>query len=427
MKIIRRLAVNSLLLVWSLAICESLTRALFPRPDIVNFNRVEFTPTGLFGAIDEISKEGTSNVALEDFSYGDRGPIRNVTALWISDPDGVEVEHNLNLYGFRGDDFDLRKAPGVTRVIFLGDSFAEGFGVRDDESIPRVFERLAAERNVEALNLGVGGTGVPEYSRLASVAVPLFAPDWVIVVLCANDFPSQHVEDTYYRGADYHRLYRGRKLPRIVSLVSELLAGGIPTPFYHRGPFPFFLPVPHRSNPYSIETDTEGMAPELLVAVRSGRLNPLIPHASAHTEERLLTQLDDQKSGRRYLEWLSQVVERSGAKLIVAYIPSHVTVADHYLELWREFGTEFRHDTLTGTAFRQHQRYLRGLFAELEIPFIDMTSPIAAEERQGRRLYLGYDAHMNADGYELIAETLFPAFEKLISSNAVPGGPPDRP
>jgi lysophospholipase L1-like esterase len=81
-------------------------------------------------------------------------------------------------------------AAGTVRTVFVGDSFVEFQPLR--KSLPAaVEERLlqGAKKPVEAVNLGISGSGVPSYYyRLRDVALPL-APDQVSVFFFSgNDF-----------------------------------------------------------------------------------------------------------------------------------------------------------------------------------------------------------------------------------------------
>lgn len=85
------------------------------------------------------------------------------------------------------------KTPGTFRVVFVGDSWAMGMGVSEEEAFPKVFERLAGEhagRPVEAWPLAL-----PGYNTLNELAALDFffetlAPDAVVLVPTDNDHHS---------------------------------------------------------------------------------------------------------------------------------------------------------------------------------------------------------------------------------------------
>ena len=64
---------------------------------------------------------------------------------------------NINRYGYRGNDFDLKKERGLKRVFAVGDSFTFGVGSEDYETIPYlVEEKLMAIRGMLACALRDG-------------------------------------------------------------------------------------------------------------------------------------------------------------------------------------------------------------------------------------------------------------------------------
>src|SRR5262245_29171607 len=67
-----------------------------------------------------------------------------------------DVRVATNALGFREPRLPSPKPAGVTRIVALGDSFTQGYGVAEDEAYPHALEaRLAARgRRIEVLNLG---------------------------------------------------------------------------------------------------------------------------------------------------------------------------------------------------------------------------------------------------------------------------------
>ena len=81
------------------------------------------------------------------------------------------------------------KPPGVRRVVILGDSFAEGQGVQEADTLARVLARLLEERaagRYEVRNCGRRGTDFPEIYEAFEEVLP-FGPDVVVYTLTLND------------------------------------------------------------------------------------------------------------------------------------------------------------------------------------------------------------------------------------------------
>ena len=79
--------------------------------------------------------------------------------------------------------------PGRLRVVVLGDSFAEGQGVKDDDTLARVLGRVLEARapgRYEVRNCGRRGTDFPEIFEAFEDVLP-YEPDLVVYTLTLND------------------------------------------------------------------------------------------------------------------------------------------------------------------------------------------------------------------------------------------------
>ena len=108
---------------------------------------------------------------------------------WWSQPDGASFVRYTNRFGFRDREWRVTKG-GRPRVALFGDSFVEGLGAPDGETISDLLASLAlsAGKRVEFMNFGAGGFGLLEYSILLRDAARIFRPDHTLLVLYANDF-----------------------------------------------------------------------------------------------------------------------------------------------------------------------------------------------------------------------------------------------
>jgi len=397
-------------LVVTLVLCEVAARFMFPIPEILNFNRVQFTPLWLFGGLDEVAKTGGS--PSDVFSYQPQKPLRNVQIEWISEPDGVAAAVTLNLFGFRGSDFRIEKTPGTARVLFFGDSYAEGIGAEDHESIPAVFQQVLPKHSLEVINLGIAGIDLPMLSRLATVTIPLLKPDHVVVLVYQNDLPSVPlVKDQL--PTQWNPFYSNPLVPRLVQTALDLIDDHTPALRYHRGPFPFFRSTPHPSNPLTVSEETfQHLPPHLIEAMRAGHLNPYLPYYALHLEQRLLISLDDRTNGRTQMADLRNLSERVGASLLVGFIPVSISVSDHYRIYWQELGADFSRPSLTTPEFAQQQVALGDVLRNLSIPFVDTTPMIREAEAGGKRLYTNYDTHLTPEGYDFVARAIANRFER---------------
>ena len=103
----------------------------------------------------------------------------------------------LNALGFRERRLPSPKPPGVLRVVALGDSFTQGYGVEEDDAWPRRLESVLDARHGgrhEVVNLGVPGANPRDYlSHLRDPGLA-YEPDVVLVTVMANDVQDRWVQ-----------------------------------------------------------------------------------------------------------------------------------------------------------------------------------------------------------------------------------------
>lgn len=71
-------------------------------------------------------------------------------------PNGFDTTAHINKWGYRGEDFTRQKTAGLARVLFLGDSFTWGSGVKDGETFSAQLGKYFKEHNfpIEIINGG---------------------------------------------------------------------------------------------------------------------------------------------------------------------------------------------------------------------------------------------------------------------------------
>jgi lysophospholipase L1-like esterase len=98
------------------------------------------------------------------------------------------VESRYNSLRFRDAEPDTKK-PGVLRVLVFGDSFAEGQGVKEKDTLAAQLARLLAElapARYEVRNAGRRGLDFPELSEAFEKALA-YEPDLMVYALTLND------------------------------------------------------------------------------------------------------------------------------------------------------------------------------------------------------------------------------------------------
>jgi lysophospholipase L1-like esterase len=114
---------------------------------------------------------------------------------------GNGTRSNWNAMGYRGPLVAREKPAGTFRVVLLGESTTEGFGVEDDQTIDAHMRDLLHARypgiRVEVVNLALGGYDSYQiFQRMKSDGVG-FSPDVVIVNSGINDVRNAQFSDLH--------------------------------------------------------------------------------------------------------------------------------------------------------------------------------------------------------------------------------------
>jgi lysophospholipase L1-like esterase len=100
---------------------------------------------------------------------------------------GVDVATNSK--GLRDRDIPYDRTPGTLRVVMLGESATFGWGVRPEQSYPKLLEGMFAEKGIEAevVNTGVGNFKAIQKVEYFLTEAYKYNPDFVVVAYAVND------------------------------------------------------------------------------------------------------------------------------------------------------------------------------------------------------------------------------------------------
>jgi Flp pilus assembly protein TadD/lysophospholipase L1-like esterase len=146
-------------------------------------------------------------------------------------PDFIQTYERTNSHGQRDRERTLKKPDGVRRVLLLGDSVVEGYGLSESETISRQLEDLYADGSTEVLNFGVSAYCTRAEIELLEVKGLRFNPDVVVLVFVENDFDNFNREafplgQAIDRPAVVKALFRRSHLFRLASVRLNLFHFG---------------------------------------------------------------------------------------------------------------------------------------------------------------------------------------------------------
>jgi tetratricopeptide (TPR) repeat protein len=146
-------------------------------------------------------------------------------------PDFIGTYERTNSHGQRDRERTLAKPDGVTRILLLGDSVVEGYGLRESETLSRRLEDLYNDGSTEVLNFGVSAYCTLAEIELLEVKGLRFDPDVVVLVFVENDFDNFNREafplgGTIDRPAVVEALFRKSHFFRLASVQLNLFHFG---------------------------------------------------------------------------------------------------------------------------------------------------------------------------------------------------------
>jgi lysophospholipase L1-like esterase len=383
------------------------------------------------------------------------------------------VDVRLNALGFRDRRLPSPKPPGVQRVVALGDSFTQGYGVEEDEAWPRRLETVLDARGrgqYEVVNLGVPGTNPRDYVSHLQYPGLAYEPDVVLVTVMANDVQDRWVQREFgvHFASDVLMAARRQTLEpsRGLTLIPRTVFPALYPFVWNRlhsqpvGP-PLAQAADSRptaiaaSNPFPVRGTAEAVL--LTLADRYGRraavenaiatmpaseldaLRPVLEgtvpidaDAAAEPYLRIMALVQPRLSvdavllPQRYdaawhdvqgdLRRIFTLARGAGARPMLIFAPAVQEVtgaAKPYLE---SLGFEWDDRTLTDTTFADR---LRATALAEHVTFVDLLPVLRA--RRDDALYFPEDGHWTPAGHAHVAHVLARALTRVERDPAVPG------
>ncbi|MFB3788518.1 MAG: SGNH/GDSL hydrolase family protein [bacterium] len=112
----------------------------------------------------------------------------NTRTVAVSPSAEFAVEYRINRVGMRDIDHTTYKKPGTTRIVFLGDSLTEGYGVELRQSYPYLIQSLSGGK-FDCINAAMRGMSPADYAfRIQNVLDIYKDIDVLVLSLNGKDF-----------------------------------------------------------------------------------------------------------------------------------------------------------------------------------------------------------------------------------------------
>lgn len=308
-----------------------------------------------------------------------------------------EAAFKTNSRGLRGGEVALARQPGHRRVVVLGDSFAWGHGISENNAFPEYLEQALTD--CEVINLGVPGFDLPDslayYKRLGAA----YQPDVVLLALCQND-----VRD--------HKADQRRR-----DLVASLLQNGAEK----NSSVPALRRIKKRLCQHSyvfslIRNTINTRKPLARAAVRIGlkeklagfeMLDDNLRPALVHYPETMQTAIAQLKLDILKIE---SVVRAQGGRFLLVLIPA-LQAVDHDAFVR---SIAYTHYEVNDFDIDKPYDIIRQFAKSHNISVISPLPSFREAFERGRPLYLKGDLHFNEAGHRLFAECITPELDRLL-------------
>jgi hypothetical protein len=308
------------------------------------------------------------------------------------------VEVAINSLGLRDPERGYEPAPGTFRILALGDSFVEGYGVPLAATVTQVLEKSLTSPGcpVEVINGATSAYSTDQEYLFYREEGARYGPRVVALFFYYNDVYFNSV-GSYFGSPKPRLVFKGPR-PELRRPVPE------PEPPETR---------PAESEPPSSASALVGWIRDRLMRgaprtydalARVGLWDPIRvvpPRMEMKVYKRKPTPEIEAawEATSRILLALRDEVASHGARLVLLYVPSRMEVSDADWELTRiRYGLDEKWDR--GLVLER----LRPIVGEAHIPLLDLTPALRRED--GGVLggpYYRYDGHWNALGHRVAA------------------------
>ncbi|MFH0732152.1 MAG: SGNH/GDSL hydrolase family protein [Candidatus Omnitrophota bacterium] len=316
---------------------------------------------------------------------------------WIFKPNQVaicvglewKVKYSVNEYGIREKTNIGKKQDGVYRVLVLGDSFTEGFGIPQDKRYTHLAEILCNKRDsrkVEIINAGIRGYNLTQYYLLFQILYGKYNPDLVVIAAVHGDLK---VKGDAMAGKNVVFGKEKYSIPYYILEDEKIVLKGVP------------VPLPDKS------AYTEGKLEVLKKYLKKSTLYCFV--RSAYRNNTFIRKIINWSYPEHFFDekMLSNTpddmqAEQQIAKLIIENMKSVLSHDNNKIAIFLLFDDSAGYDVA----------FYSKIAKELQIPYMCFSEVNDKYKLDKSKHHFKYDGHLNEKGNVLVAESLYNFFEQ---------------
>ncbi len=349
-------------------------------------------------------------------------PIVKFKAVPSSECRSQTPEWNIinkhNSFGLRNPETTLEKPANTFRILYLGDSFVQGYGVAEEKSFVRTLEKKLNEKYSGSPKIEVINAGVPNYSPLIEYLYlknegVKFSPDLVILEFDMTDFSN---DLAYSREADYDE--RGEPIavpatpsasPRPQEATSQAISTPASTPKMADKKLLPFLPSNIKQFFHDNSVFYKWLSTQFKILLGQPLADPEKEGIeNFYTIVKEDKQYDDKLWGnpKKNLKLINEILKEENIPFIVSAHPHAILVSGTEWSTGRLLHGLERGKVYDARYFTQMDTFLK----EEGISFINLLSYFRDDKKEK---YFPFDGHFNNHGHEVAANGIYQELTKL--------------
>lgn len=325
--------------------------------------------------------------------------IPNATGDFFSREFSTDIK--INNQGFRDDDFPFEKALGKKRIAIIGDSYAWGFGVEENETFSTILEQKLGE-GYEVLNFGVSGYGTDQYYLLLNSTVFAYHPDIILITFHPNDVENTGNAEAY----DYPK-------PLFILRNESLILTNVPVPQKETWDSRHFSLLQKINFFFSRYSHAWIFMKKHVKSIISSYTNYTHKN-NVHSSDGFVMYKKEYAGEYLYYQQLQAALYKEIAMLaaekktilVVLYIPPKESInEDDFFAAVESAGVDPNlYDN------NKPEQLIQEIAAENNISFIDLTEPF----QNKTEYYFIRDPHWTKEGHAAAAEVIYQSIQNII-------------
>lgn len=336
-----------------------------------------------------------------DSKLGGMIPVPNQKGF-KSHPHDYYYEYQNNEIGMRDTRQlnDYKKYP--YKILAIGDSFTYGWGVNDDETFCKLFEKIINKDSVAVLNAGASGSGTDYALRFFQVRGKELSPKVVLYFYYENDF-IDNSENRYFTIKQDSIVQKSvNESANLNAIQKNKLANSKIYNWFASHSHLFNLIRTQVGIMWNKKVKQENQNQQAIIQRATSDNQSLMPtsvQSTPKTTEKSKVVNDQFYPTYVYLKALAKNVEKSGGKFYTFFIPSNKSIIEY-----QNLGT------------MSHEKVIVDFCKANNIKVYSFKDVIMNHKDPFKTYYFPTDLHWNKEGNELAADYLYKVLKQELFS-----------